>query len=59
MLSREATKRSIDRFLGSKMDRGSFLSEDDVQYYKRDVRGNVYHVGSLRDADSVVFRYRN
>ncbi len=58
MLASQATRKSIHKFLERKFQAQPW-EEDNIQFYARDMSGNVYHVDSLVDADSVVFRYKN
>lgn len=58
MLSNEATRQSIEGFLKRKFSDRHLWEEEDIQFYSRDISGNVYHAKSIEDADSVVFRYR-
>lgn len=59
MLTKEATRESIESFLSRKLNKQKLWAEDDIQFFSRDVRGNVYHVSSLKDADSIVFRFKS
>ena len=56
MLSTQDTRASIDRFLERKF-KSHGMSEDDIQFYARDLSGNVYRVDSIDKADSIKFRY--
>jgi len=58
MLSTKDTRKSINSFLQRKLHSQPW-EEDDIQFFARDVSGNVYHVSSFHDADSVKFRYKN
>ena len=52
------TRNTIDSFLQRKFHANPW-EEEDIQFYSRDVHGNVYHVNSLEKADSVVFHYKD